>query len=38
LRNRLIHAYDDVDLDVVWDILTLDVPDLIEKLERMLRE
>ena len=38
LRNRLIHVYDDVDLDIVWDILTLDVPDLVEKLERMLNE
>ena len=38
LCNRLIHAYDEVDLDIVWDILTLDVPDLIEKLERMLNE
>ena len=28
LRNRLIHAYDEVDLDIVWDILTLDIPDL----------
>lgn len=38
LRNRLIHAYDEVDLDIVWDILTLDLPDLIEKLEHMLAE
>jgi uncharacterized protein with HEPN domain len=27
-----------VDLDIVWDILMLDVPDLIENLERMLNE
>jgi uncharacterized protein with HEPN domain len=36
LRNRLIHAYDEVDLDIVWDVLAFDVPDLVEKLERML--
>jgi uncharacterized protein with HEPN domain len=38
LRNRLIHGYDRTNLDIVWDILTRDVPDLIEKLERMLNE
>jgi uncharacterized protein with HEPN domain len=38
LRNRLIHTYDEVDLDIVWDILTLDIPDLVEQLERMLDE
>lgn len=36
LRNRLIHAYDEIDLDIVWDILTLDIPEVIERLERIL--
>lgn len=36
LRNRLIHAYDEIDLDIVWDILTLDIPELIEKLASIL--
>lgn len=38
LHNRLIHGYDRINLDIVWDILTLDIPDLIENLERMLNE
>lgn len=38
LRNRLIHAYDEVDLDIVWDILTLDLPDLIAQLEQLITE
>jgi uncharacterized protein with HEPN domain len=25
-RNRLIHGYDDVDLDIVWQMLTGDLP------------
>lgn len=29
LRNRLIHGYDDVDLDIVWAILTTDLPALV---------
>lgn len=32
LRNRLIHGYDAVDLDIVWQILTTDLPSLIEVL------
>jgi uncharacterized protein with HEPN domain len=32
LRNRLIHGYDTIDLDIVWQILTVDVPGLIAAL------
>ena len=34
LRNRLIHGYDSVDFDILWNIVTLDLPPLIEKLDR----
>ena len=36
LRNRLIHAYFDVDLGVLWDIIRMDLPTLIAELERIL--
>ena len=32
-RDRLIHGYFNVDLDVVWAILTDDLPPLIEQLK-----
>lgn len=35
-RNRIIHGYDAVNYDVVWDIATLEVPLLIAALERAL--
>lgn len=35
-RNRLIHGYFDVDLDIVWAIVTQDVPHLIPQLEAIL--
>jgi len=35
-RNRLIHAYDKVDFDILWDILHLDLPPLIQQLEAIL--
>lgn len=35
-RDRLVHGYDVVDLDILWDILTLDLPPLISELERIL--
>jgi uncharacterized protein with HEPN domain len=37
MRNRLVHGYDAVDLDVLWDTIQVDLPALIEKLERILR-
>ena len=32
LRNRLIHGYDDVDHDIVWAIVTTDIPLLVSQL------
>jgi uncharacterized protein with HEPN domain len=36
MRNRLIHGYDNVDLDVVWQVVTEDVPALVAELERIM--
>ncbi len=33
MRNRLIHAYFDIDLDRVWDTIMDDLPPLITALE-----
>lgn len=33
LRNRLIHGYDSVDFDILWQIVTQDLPALIVVLE-----
>ena len=35
-RDRLVHAYFDVDLDIVWEIVTKDLPPLITALEQLV--
>jgi len=35
MRNRLIHAYFDVDVDRVWDTISSDLPALINELEKV---
>ena len=35
LRNRLAHAYFDVDLDVLLDVVSKDLPPLIARLESL---
>ena len=37
-RNRLAHGYEDVNLDVIWAIVTRDLPSLIIQLERVIQE
>lgn len=37
-RNRLAHGYIDVDLDIVWTIVTKDLPLLIVQLRRILKD
>jgi uncharacterized protein with HEPN domain len=36
LRHRLIHGYDAVDLDILWEILTKDLPPLVSELEKII--
>ena len=36
LRNRLIHGYDRVDFDILWQIVTKDLPALIVTLEKII--
>ena len=37
-RDRLIHGYDQVDFDVLWKIVSDELPQLIEHVRRMLGE
>lgn len=36
LRNRLIHDYDRVDLEILWQIVTSDLPELVRELDRVV--
>ena len=36
VRNRLIHGYDTVDFDILWQIITKDLPPLIDDLEKLI--
>ncbi len=36
MRDRLIHGYFDVNLDVVWETVTQDLPSLITQLEKIV--
>ena len=38
IRDRLIHGYFDVDLDIIWRIVTDDLPLLAENLARISSE
>lgn len=35
-RDRLIHGYFDVDLDIVWQIVATDLPPLVGQLEKLI--
>lgn len=36
MRNRLVHEYDGIDLDVVWDTAANSLPILISELEKVV--
>jgi uncharacterized protein with HEPN domain len=36
MRDRLVHGYDDVDLDTVWDVISTHAPYLLARLEPLL--
>jgi len=33
IRNRLVHEYDDVNLNIIWDVVQSEIPHLIEELK-----
>lgn len=36
LRNRLIHGYNTIDSEIIWKVVTVDVPALVASLETIL--
>ena len=36
MRNRLVHEYDDIDLDTVWETVKTSLPVLVIELEKVL--
>lgn len=36
MRNRIVHGYDEVDFDILWDVVELHLPPLIVELERVI--
>lgn len=37
-RNRIVHEYDEIDLDIVWEIASRELPDLVAKLQVFVRD
>lgn len=38
MRNRLIHGYDAIDLEILWQVLQKDLPPLTRSLEKIVKE
>lgn len=38
LRDRLVHDYRNIDLDILWDVVSVEIPVLLTNLEPLLPE
>ena len=38
MRNRLIHGYDSIDHDILWDTIDHDLPSLQEAIDGLIRQ
>ena len=38
MRNRIIHGYEDIDLEIVWNTVKIDFPKLNNNIENVIRE
>ena len=36
MRSKIVHDYLDVDYDIVWDVVTIELPGLIRALEKIV--
>ena len=37
LRNKIVHEYEGINLNLIWDIVTKDIVELREDLEEILK-
>jgi uncharacterized protein with HEPN domain len=35
-RNRIVHEYDSIELDIIWEIVQQDLPALVSELEKIV--
>ena len=38
MRDRIIHGYDNVDLEIVWDVVKRDIPQIKPQIEQILKD
>lgn len=38
MRDRIIHGYDNVDLQIVWDVVKHDIPEIKPKIILILKD
>lgn len=38
MRNRLIHDYNEIDIELVWQTIQIDIPELKKKIEKILED
>ena len=38
MRDMIIHEYDDIDLDEVWETVERDIPQALESIDRLLED
>lgn len=38
MRNRIVHAYFDIDMEIVWETINQDIPVLVSQLEAVFRQ
>ena len=38
MRDRIIHGYDNVDLEIVWDVIKRDIPKIGPQIKQILAD
>jgi uncharacterized protein with HEPN domain len=38
MRDRIIHGYDTVDLEIVWDVVKQDIPQIKRQIQQILKD
>jgi uncharacterized protein with HEPN domain len=38
MRNRIVHAYFDIDLDIIWQVITQDLGSLLSEIKKAIKD
>jgi uncharacterized protein with HEPN domain len=38
IRNRIVHGYDEIDVEIIWNVVQIELPPLVPLIKRVIQD